>query len=250
MGSLPLVSIITPCFNPNQELVRTIKSVQAQSYKHYEHLIIDDCSSQPLGIELQELIDTDPRIRLIQRHWNAGPAVTRNRGIDEAQGEFIAFLDADDAWYSSKLEVQVNFMLKHGCALSYTYYDVVNTGGDVVGTRIAKSQLSYNEILKSNQIGCLTAMYNVNVCGKQYMPNIIKRQDMGLWLKIIKKFGPAYGIKQTLASYTAGGNSVSSNKLQVLKYQWRIYREVEKISVIKSAYYFIYYAWNGVFRKV
>lgn len=88
------VSIITPCYNPQSELLDTIKSIQTQSYKAYEHIIIDDCSTKPFSEELSEIIDNDPKIVFIKRSWNAGP-VTRNRGISEAKGKYIAFLDAD-----------------------------------------------------------------------------------------------------------------------------------------------------------
>lgn len=243
------VSIITPCYNPNQELICTIKSIQAQSFKDYEHIIIDDCSSKPFSIELLEAISHDSKIKFIKRTWNAGAAVTRNRGISEAKGKYIAFLDADDTWLPDKLEKQVAFMEKTQCPLSYTNYDVVDEEGTYLGTREAPSELSYKELIRVNRIGCLTAMYNTEICGKQYMPNILKRQDYGLWLKITKKFGPAQGIDEVLAKYRSSKRSLSGNKLKVLKYQWRLYREIENLSLLKSLYCLINHAWNGISRK-
>lgn len=243
------VSIITPCYNSNQELIDTIKSVQAQSFKDYEHIIIDDCSNKPFSQELLEIIDNDPKIIFIKRSWNAGPAVTRNRGISEAKGKYIAFLDADDTWLPDKLEKQIAFMEETQCPLSYTNYDVVDEDGKHLGTRKAPTELPYNELIRVNRIGCLTAMYNTEICGKQYMPNILKRQDYGLWLQITKKFGPAKGIDEVLAKYRSSKNSLSGNKFKILKYQWRLYREIEKLSLTKSLYCLVNHAWNGISRK-
>ncbi len=245
------VSIITPCYNPGIELIKTIKSVQSQSYSDYEHLIIDDSSSIVMSEELLSIISSDPKIRFISRSWNAGPAVTRNRGISEAKGRFIAFLDSDDIWHSEKLKTQIDFMVKHQIALSYTSYEVIDTRGKILGIRNPPSEMSYTDILKSNQIGCLTAIYDTSIVGKLFMPNILKRQDMGLWLKITKLGHIARGIvDKPLARYTLGENTVSSNKLSVLKYQWRIYREVEKLSFVRSVNYFRHYAYRGLIRKI
>lgn len=246
----PIVSIITPCFNPDSNLINAIKSVQRQTFSSYEHIVIDDCSSADLVEEFSRYMSNDPKIRFIHRNWNAGAAVTRNRGISEAKGRFIAFLDADDMWHPQKLEKQIEFMLNENLALSYSAYEVINTRGDIIGVRTPPEQLTYDDLLKSNRIGCLTAIYDTSKLGKMYMPNILKRQDLGLWLKILKKERLAKGIINTpLAQYRVGCKSLSSNKLSVLKYQWRIYREVEHLSIVNSAKYFLFYAFYGIFKK-
>ena len=244
-----IVSIITPNFNSNYHLAKTISSIQKQTFKDYEHIIIDDCSTKPISDDILEIIYQDPKIKLLKRTWNAGPAVTRNRGISEAKGKYIAFLDADDIWLPEKLEKQVAFMEETQCPLSYTHYDVVDENANYIGNRKSPKELSYEDLIKVNRIGCLTAMYNTEICGKQYMPNILKRQDYGLWLKITKKFGPAQGVNEVLATYTSSPNSLSGNKLKVLKYQWRLYREIEGLSLVKSLYCLSNHALNGIFRK-
>ena len=245
------VTIITPIYNPNEKyLIQVIRSVQRQTYVDYEHLIIDDKSDTALSSDVLSLIESDPKIRLIKRDWNAGPAVTRNRGISEAKGRFIAFLDADDEWQPNKLLTQINFMLDNHVALCYTAYNIVNEQGAFLALRVPPKKLTYHDILKSNRIGCLTAIYDTNMVGKVFMPNIAKRQDMGLWLSILKKVPYAVGlVDEPYADYRIGGQSVSSNKMSVLKYQWRIYREVEKMSLVTSAYYFVHYVFNGLVRK-
>lgn len=247
----PTVSIVTPVFNPDERFIDTLMSVRSQTFQDYEHLIIDDCSTVLFPLAVQDFIENDPKIKLIKRSWNGGPAVTRNRGIEAAQGRFIAFLDSDDLWHSEKLATQISFMQNQNLALSYTSYEVIDTRGKILGTRVPPTEMSYTDILKSNQIGCLTAIYDTHLVGKLFMPNILKRQDMGLWLKITKLGHTARALTgKPLARYTIGENTVSSNKLSVLKYQWRIYREVEKLSLFRSINYFRHYAYRGLIRKV
>lgn len=247
---MPSVSIITPVYNNFNLLFDTIRSVQKQTYQDYELLIIDDCSTEEIPQTIINLINSDSRLHLIKRDWNAGPAVTRNRGISMAKGRYIAFLDADDTWHPEKLSIQIRFMKEKNIAVSYTAYSIINESNNLIGKRTPPSKLSYTDILKCNQIGCLTGIYDTKSLGKMFMPNIAKRQDMGLWLQILKKVDNAYGIvNQPLAYYRVGNHSVSSNKLSVLKYQWRIYREVEKLSIVKSAFYFFCYTYNGLKRK-
>lgn len=246
---MPEVSIITPLYNAVHTIEETIKSVQAQTFSDWELLLVDDCSTDATVATVKKLIGSDSRIKLICRKWNAGPAVTRNRGIQEAKGRFIAFLDADDLWHQNKLRIQLDFMKKHGCDLSYTSYQKINQEGEKLGIIHAPSQVSYTDLLKTNSIGCLTAIYDTTKLGKIYMPNISKRQDFGLWLKIMKQSAKALGIDDILAYYRVGSkDAVSANKVLAAKYQWRIYREIEKLPFFISLYYFIHYAVNGVIR--
>lgn len=248
---LNLVSVITPCYNPDNAILNTIESVLGQTYQNFELIIIDDCSVEDKPEGFYELVDSDDRIKYVARSWNGGPAVTRNRGIEMAKGQFISFLDCDDSWHPNKLKLQVDFMLKNKIALSYTSYEVITSRGRVVGSRIPPKELSYSDVLKSNQIGCLTAMYDASLLGKVYMPNIAKRQDLGLWLRILKQVRVARGLtEQPLARYRVGCDSISSNKIGAMKYQWRLYREVENLPLVKSAKYFIHYAYRGMTRKV
>ncbi|BDA01582.1 glycosyltransferase family 2 protein [Vibrio cholerae] len=249
MNELSLVSIITPSYNCAKTVHKTIQSVQAQTYPHWEMIIVDDCSTDNSVEILNGYAKQDPRIRVIARKWNAGPAIARNVAIEESKGRFIAFLDSDDSWHPTKLEKQIQFMLDNNVSLSYTSYDKYDSEGKFLGAFIPPSKLSYQDLLKSNSIGCLTAIYDSSLIGKVYMPNIAKRQDMGLWLRILKKVDYAYGMPDILADYLAvQANSVSSNKLNAAKYQWRLYREVEKLDFITSTQCFIQYAFRG-YRK-
>jgi hypothetical protein len=138
-------------------------------------------------------------------------------------------------------------MERNNYFLTYSSYNLISENNKNLNkTIIAPKKVNYNMLLKSNKIGCLTAIYNAEELGKIYMPLINKRQDYGLWLKILKKIDYAYGIEEVLATYRILNNSISSNKVNLLKYNYRLFREHEKLSVQKS----IYYLLNNIFYKL
>lgn len=243
-----LVSIITPSYNSSKFIAKTIESVLAQTYENWEMIIIDDCSHDSTNEIIEEYIKKDSRVKLIKLERNSGPAVARNRAIEEANGRYIAFLDADDLWLPQKLEKQIKFMSDNDLVFTYSSYYLIDEYDNNLGVFTTKEAITYNSMLKTSSVGCSTAIYDTHKLGKIYMPNIPKRQDYGLWLKILKKIGSTKGILEPLVKYRMRKNSVSSNKLKVVRYQWKIYREFEKLDVFRSAYYFAHYALNGIMK--
>jgi glycosyltransferase involved in cell wall biosynthesis len=233
-----MVSIVTPLYNTRDHISDTIKSVLSQTYTNWELLIIDDCSTDGSYELAKEFEKQENRVKIHKLPQHSGPAIARNKGIEMAKGEYIAFLDSDDIWLSEKLEKQIQFMKDNNYILSYSYYDLVDEKGETLGKTISPPlKLGYKDLLKSNFIGCLTAIYDADKIGKIYMPLIYKRQDYGLWLKILKKEVAAYCIPESLALYRDNTKSISSNKLNLIKYNWKLFREVEKLPVLKSLYY-------------
>lgn len=235
-----LVSIITPSYKSERFISQTIESILAQTYQNWEMIIVDDVSPDNSNNIIEEYCKKDNRIKLIKLDKNSGPAVARNRAIEEAKGRYIAFLDADDLWKPEKLEKQIKFMEEKDCVLSYSAYETMSEDGVLQNKHINPPlKTSYKDLLKSNHIGCLTAIYDTQKVGKIYMPLIAKRQDYGLWLKILKKIDFAYGLDESLAIYRIMLNSVSSNKYKLLKYNYLLFRKHEKFSSIKSFYYLV-----------
>ncbi len=224
------VSIITPSYNSSRFIKETIQSIKNQNFKDWELLITDDCSTDDTWLIIKELAVSDPRIKTFQLKQNSGAGIARNNSISHAQGRYIAFCDSDDQWLPEKLEKQVAFMQKKKCALSFTSYYVIDERNNIKGHVTAKPFLDYQTMLKNNYIGCLTAMYDTEKLGKIYMPDIRKRQDWALWLSILKKVDKAYGIKEYLAKYRKSNNSISANKIDLIKYNWNIYHEAEGFS--------------------
>lgn len=243
------VSIITPSYNTSKYIEATIKSVLDQDFESWEMIIVDDKSSDGSPEIIKPYSAKDSRIILIENKANAGAAISRNLAIQRSKGRFIAFLDSDDLWLPNKLSMQVNFMLENNFGFTYSAYDKINESGDQIGQIQVPSKVSYDELLKTCSIGCLTAIYDTAVLGKVYMPIIDKRQDYGLWLSLLKKLSFAYGIQEVLAIYRVRNNSISSNKFIAAKYQWKIYREIEKLSLFSSVKNMVSYTLYGIIKS-
>lgn len=238
-----LVSIITPTYNSVNTLLDVFNSVNSQTYDNWEWIVVDDCSNDSTVELLKSLSYSDKRIRVYVNQTNHGAGVSRNVGISKAKGQFIAFLDSDDLWHPEKLHKQIRFMTDNNIALSYTQYQKFDSTGDL-GVVIPPDTVTYEQLLFSNVIGCLTAIYDVKQLGKKYMPTIRKRQDMGLWLIILKQVPKAYCLQENLAKYRVD-TGMTRNKFSVLKYQWQFYRKVVGLNIFRSAYTFLVYAYKG-----
>ncbi|HSN65370.1 MAG TPA: glycosyltransferase family 2 protein [Fusibacter sp.] len=242
------VSIITPSYNSSKFISATINSVLSQTVTHWEMIIVDDCSTDNSVEIIQSCVEKDSRIKLIELTRNSGAAVARNKAIEMAQGRYIAFLDSDDLWLPSKLEKQLAFMQKNNYPFIYTAYDKIDEEGEFFGHVGAFDKVNYFDMLKNPSIGCLTVIYDTNHFGKVYMPLIHKRQDFGLWLKLLKKTEHAYGLNKILAQYRVHNNSISANKIKAACHTWLLYRQIEELSLFQSMYYFSYYATKGLLR--
>ena len=245
-----LVSIVTPCYNSEKYIADAIKSVLDQNYSNWEMIIVDDVSYDKSTDIIEKYANKDSRIRLIRMPKNSGAAVCRNRGIELAQGYYLAFLDSDDMWVPQKLAIQVEFMHANQYVLSFGSYKKMDEDGNKLPKSFVSAlrKVSYQDLLSSNKIGCLTAMYDMNKLGKVYMPLIRKRQDYALWLKILKKTSFAYGIPQSLGYYRVRKSSISSSKIEMLKWNWKLFKEVEELSYLKSFYSVLQNVVNKIIR--
>ena len=241
-----LVSIITASYNAEKYITETIKSVQAQTHQNWEMLITDDASTDNTCKTIESFAKTDSRIKLFKLQANAGPATARNISIKEAQGRYLAFLDADDIWFNFHLNDSINFSkIKNKPFVFASYKRSDEDLNFIYSDFVVPEVISYSDILKSNSISCLTAFIDTKKLGKKYMPLIQKRQDMGLWLKYLKVCRNAYGIQKPHAIYRIRANSLSRNKLDLIFHQWQFYRNVEKLNILQSIYYLICWMYLG-----
>lgn len=240
------ISIITPCFNSEKYLRYTIDSVISQTYSDWELILINDKSQDGTLKIIKDYMEHDERIRLVDLKENGGIANARNSGIEISTGEYIAFLDSDDLWDANKLEAQLHFMKSNGAYLSHCAYRKINSDGIIINKAIPVSQkIGYNKMLKHNEIGCLTAMYNSQTLGKRYFKDI-GHEDYVYWLDLLKGSLHSYGLETVLASYRVHRNTTSSNKIRAARFTWNIYRNVEGFSFYKSIYYFINYSFRAL----
>lgn len=238
----PLISIVTPCFNAQKYIAETIHSVQNQSLEDWELLLVDDASTDQTKDIILGFQEQDPRIKYYRLKHNRGAAHARNIGIKNARGNYLAFIDADDLWLPDFLK---KCLAQNQSFVFTSAVRVDEKLKPILEPFIVPQKVCYSDILKSNSIICSTVFININQLGKRYMPLMRKRQDMGLWLQYLKKIDFAYGIQEPLAIYRIRKNSLSRNKLDVVKYQWQLYREVENISVLKSLYLMLCWSYLG-----
>lgn len=246
-----LVSIITPVYNAEDFIEETILSVQDQTYEKWEMLLVDDCSSDSSAEKIRNLAEGDERIKYIRLEQNSGAAFTRNIGLDMAKGNYIAFLDSDDVWKRDKLQVQVDFLKENKvgfCFTSYRYF--LETGQLLQKVARAPHRIDYNGLLKNTIIGCSTVLIDRNILGDFRMINVRRGQDTATWLQLLKKTDYAYGIYEDLVLYRVVNGSLSNNKLKAIKRTWNTYRNIEGLSIVKSAYVFVFYAYNALKKRI
>ena len=246
-----LVSIITPLYNSEAFIGETILSILSQTYSNWELLLIDDCSTDNTVGIAHSFISENKNITLIRNEINQGAAVSRNKGIMAAKGDYIAFLDADDLWKPQKLEKQIVFMQNQDCDVCFCSYEQIDEYGKPLNKLVkALPVLSYKKYLKSNYIGNLTGVYSVKALGKITSPNLRKRQDWLLWLNAIKASGKsAKSVQESLALYRVRENSMSSNKVELLKHNYWVYKKGLGFSTIKSIYCMLIFLWEHFFVK-
>lgn len=233
-----LVSIITPAYNCDRFIGETIESAQQQTYGDWEMIIVDDCSTDNTAEVVRQYAEKDQRIRYVALVQNSGAAVARTEAMRLARGKYMAFLDSDDLWSPTKLEKQLSFMRSNGFAITCTAYEHIDESGYPLGKVIrAIPRTSYNRLLLDCPVGNSTVMYNVEKLGKFRVPDIRKRNDDALWLQILKRERYIYGLDEVLAKYRIRGNSLSRNKVELIKYHWILYRQIEGLSILRSLFH-------------
>lgn len=237
-----LISVITPTYNCAKFIEYTIESVRAQSYKQWEMIIVDDCSTDNTKKIVDKFIKEDNRIKYFCLENNSGAAIARTKAMELAKGEYMAFLDSDDIWSEDKLKKQLIFMKQNGFSFTCTAYEQIDEDGNSLNRIIQTvSKADYNRVLLDCPVGNSTVMYNVEKMGKFEVPNIRKRNDDALWLQMLKKEKYIYGMNSVLMKYRIRQNSISSNKFKVIKYHWILYRDIEHLSIARSIFHIMYW---------
>jgi glycosyltransferase involved in cell wall biosynthesis len=231
-----LVSIITPTFNSAKFITETIKSVQNQTYANWEMIIVDDCSSDETFEIVEQLSQRDTRIKCFKQEKNAGAGVARSKAVNQAKGNYIAFLDADDLWKPQKLEKQLRFMVANQLHFTFSFYECMDEEGVLLNKLItAPRKLSYRQLFFCNYVGNLTGIYDAGFFGKISISNIRKRQDWIMWLTILKQTKIAFPVPENLAIYRIRKNSISSSKVELIKHNYKVYRLYHQLNSVNAA---------------
>ena len=249
-----MVSIIVPVYKAENYIISTIESVAGQTYKDWELLLVDDCGGDSSVDLILAYMESHPeyRIRLIRQEKNAGAANARNRGLYEAAGRYIAFLDADDLWYPDKLEKELMFLKRHEAGFVFTAYEFGDTEAVPTGKVVhVPRKLTYKKALSRTVIFTSTVLFDLEKVDRSLieMPTI-ESEDSATWWKILKNGKTAYGLDQPLVIYRRPENSLSSNKKVAVKRIWNLYRKVENKSVVSSAWLMMGWAYRATVRRV
>ena len=249
-----LISIIVPVYNAERHLAETIACVRAQTCREWELLLVEDGSADGSLAEIRRCMEEtgDSRIRLICQPSNMGAARARNRGLAEARGRYIAFLDADDLWAPEKLEKELFFLREKGAAFVFTGYEFADSQGQGTGKVVhVPERLTYRQALSNTTIFTSTVMFDTEKIPRQEleMP-VIKSEDTALWFRILRSGYTAYGLDENLVSYRRTGGSLSANKLEALRRIWNLYRRAEGLGLWESLGHFVLWAVRAVKRRV
>ena len=218
-----------------------------QTYKNWELIIVDDCSTDNTLSMVEYYCNKDKRIKRYALTVNCGAAVARNKAIKLAKGKYLAFLDSDDLWKSEKLEKQLLFMEKNKYYFTCTAYGKIDEHSNILD-KVVKCCEKYNyELLLRNCFGNSTVIYDAEKLGKIYGENIRKRNDFVMWLKAIKVAHVAYGFNEILGYHRIRKGSISHNKGNLIKYQWYVYRHIENLSFGKCFFLICYKVLQSLF---
>jgi teichuronic acid biosynthesis glycosyltransferase TuaG len=241
-----LISIITPAYNSARFVEETIRSVQAQTYPHWEMLITDDCSKDATAAVVEKIAKEDPRVKLLKNPKNSGPAVARNTSVSAATGKYMAFLDSDDVWLPHKLERQLDFMKRGGHAFSFTEYRRMSEDGGTIGGVVrVPDRLAYSDLTKNTAITTSTVLLNREQVGPVTLTPGFGYDDYVLWLELTRRGTVAQGLHEDLVRYRVTQGSVSRQRVRAAKWVWRILRENQGKDPVRAAWCLSNYAWRA-----
>lgn len=249
---MPLVSIIVPVYNAEKYIECTVANVKAQTFTDWELILVDDCSRDTSAKIIDELADADERIIAVHQSENMGAAAARNRGLSEAKGRYIAFLDADDVWHDNRLERTLEFSRQKDAGFVFSAYEFGDEEAKPTGKIVhVPEKLSYKKALSRTVIFTTTTLFDTQKIDRELlsMP-LVKSEDTATWWKILRNGHEAYGLDEVLAIYRRPANSLSSNKVEAVKRIWHLYRDCEKMNVFASFGHMIGWAVRATLRRI
>ena len=235
-----------PAYRCAETIGEAVASVLRQNVE-LELLIIDDCSPDSLKEVLSPFL-SDSRIRLVHNEENLGVARSRNRGVQLAKGRYIAFLDADDVWMPEKLVQQIRLLEETGTVLCCTARELMTPEGKPTGRMIpVKTGITYQELLKHNSINCSSVVLKREVALEFPMRHDDSHEDYITWLKILRKYGIACGIKKPLLQYRLSNTGKSGSKSKSAVMTFRAYRYMG-FGTVQSVFLFCRYGIHGIWK--
>ena len=243
----PLVSVITPVFNAAEFLTETIHSVRNQTYCDWEHILVNDGSTDGSAELIKKVAAADSRIHLLELERCGSPALARNRGIESARGKYIAFLDADDLWLPQKLERSVAWMESKSYGFIYHDYRAISRDGKKIGTLImGPNRLDFQTLHTHRGTGgCLSVVIDREKVPDFEFPYHYQHEDFLGWLRLVKKGHVGYRLPEDLGRYRVSKTSRSGNKIACAVACWRIYRNESNLRFGHALNWWMQYVWRA-----
>jgi teichuronic acid biosynthesis glycosyltransferase TuaG len=213
----PKVSIIIPFYNCAY-VNQAINSALNQTYSNVEVIVVDDGST----MHTEKLKPYLEKIKYIRKE-NGGTATAVNRGIEESEGEYIAWLSSDDVFFENKLSLQISYMLKNEAIASFTNYDVIDKNGNdllkCVGQRFKNENEIIPELTKRNPINGSTVVIKKNILENvgKFNPNFKYTHDYEMWLRLTLKGYKIYYLDEVLLKYRTHPKSGTNNNQPIMK---------------------------------
>ncbi len=243
-----LVSVVMPAYNCERYIAQAVNSVIGQSVACWELLILDDCSTDGTWEKIQALSAGDGRIRAFRSEQNAGVGNTRNRGVELARGDWIAFLDSDDMWTPDKLEKQLALLARFPRGvLFFTGSGFMTETGERMGYVLhVPERIDRRRLLRQNLVSCSSVLVKREVMLHHRFPaRSDLHEDFAAWLQILREEEYAYGVDEPLLIYRRSGGSKSGNKLKAARMNWKTYRAAG-LGIAESVYNMTWYTVKGL----
>ena len=244
-----LVSVIMPIYNAEKYLTTTLDSIVCQDYKNIEIVLVDDCSQDKSAEIITNFQKVHPEIVYYLQEQNMGAGAARNKALELATGQYVAFLDSDDVWMPDKIRRQIELMKDKQSPFSYTAIEMMNEKGETIkGKRNIKECCDYKYLLHNTIIATSSVVIDRTVLGDFRMPLRRGGQDYATWLMLLRGGIVAYGINEALVRYRVASGSLSSNKFKSIKQVWEIQTQDEKINKVSAAFHVMCFGFNA-FKK-
>lgn len=244
-----LVSVIMPIYNAEKYLAETLNSIFVQDYNNIEIVLVDDCSKDNSATMIDDFKRKYPEIVYYLQEKNMGAGAARNKALELARGQYVAFLDSDDIWMPNKISRQIKLMKGKNSPFSYTAIEMMDENSQTIkGKRSIKETCDYKYLLHNTIIATSSTVVDRTVLGDFRMSLRRGGQDYATWLMLLRGGAVACGINEALVRYRVASGSLSSNKFKSIKQVWEIQTQDEKINKVSAAFHVMCFSFNA-FKK-
>ena len=258
----PIFSVVIPIFNAEKYIVDTVRSVLRQTFKDFEVILVDDFSTDNTPAICGLIAEQNKNVKYIRTARNYGcPGGPRNLGVRHADGEYVAFLDADDLWHENKLEAQLLVIEKYRSDFVSSemqvfkqkhFYDCQKKMQSLERvTKIKYWDQALNYQTPTSSVVVKKSIMEANPF--QEGLNFKAREDIDCWLRIHSLISSSYKIQAPLIGYRLSDQQISGNKFDMLSRTYYCYRHTAglpfKLMGLLPVVLTVSHAFNSIFKR-